>query len=87
MTSKGVFTTPDMSNHRHIKPKTRQTPDTSNSRHIKPQTHQTSDKEYRAANYTTNKNTFSYLNWNPILKLENKSEFRLICKKVFLFVV
>ena len=38
MTSKGVFTTPDMSNHRHVKPKTHQTPDTSNLRYIKPQT-------------------------------------------------
>ena len=49
-------------NPRHIKPQTRQTPDTSNLRHIKPQTHQASDKEYRAANYTTDKNTFSYFN-------------------------
>ena len=45
-------------NPRHIKPQTGQTQDTSNPRHIKPKTHQTSDNEYRAANYTTNKNTF-----------------------------
>ena len=56
------LTTPDTSNQRHVKPLTLQTPDTSNLRHIKPQTHKTSDKEYRAANYTTDKNTFSYFN-------------------------
>ena len=47
-------------NPRHINPQTRQTPDTSNLRNFKPKTHQTSEKEYRAANYTTDKNTFSY---------------------------
>ena len=36
------------------------TPNTSIPRHIKPNTHQTLDKEYRAANYTTDKNTFLY---------------------------
>ena len=40
-------------------PQTRQTPDTSDLRHI---IHQTSDKEHRAANYTTDKNIFSYFN-------------------------
>ena len=69
-------------NLRHIKPKTRQIPDTSNLRHIKPQTHQTSDKEYRAANYTTDNNTFSCCNWNPNWKLENPSDFRLKYEKV-----
>ena len=69
-------------NPRHVKPKTRQTPDTSNLRHIKPQTHQTSDKEYRAANYTTDKNTLSYFNWNSIWKLENKSVFHFILRKI-----
>ena len=51
-----------MHNPRHVKPKTCKTPDTSNPRHIKPMTHKTSDNECRAANYTTNKNTFSYFN-------------------------
>ena len=74
-------------NLRHVKPMTRQTPDTSNLRHIKPQTHQTPDKEYRVANYTTDENTFSYFNWNPIRKLENKTDFHLKYEKVFLFVV
>ena len=38
-------------------PQTHQTPDMSNPRHIKPKTHQTSDNEYRAANYTADKNS------------------------------
>ena len=58
-------------------------PDTSNPRHIKPTTHQTSDKEYRAANYTTDKNTFSYFNWNPIWKLENELDFQIFLQKNF----
>ena len=37
----------------HSQPLTHQTPDTSN-----PKTHQTTDKEYRAVNYTKNKNAF-----------------------------
>ena len=58
------FTTPDTLNPRHIKPRhvkpqTCQTPDISNPRHIKPKTHRNSDNEYRAANYTTDKYTFS----------------------------
>ena len=49
------FTTPDILKLRHVQPQTNIT-----------KTHQTSDKEYRAANNPTDKNTFSQFNWNPI---------------------
>ena len=71
----------------HSQPQTRQTPDTSNPRHIKPQTHQTSDKEYRAANYTTDKNTFSYFKWKSVLFSSFQIGFQLKYEKVFLSVV
>ena len=74
-------------NHRHVKPKTHQTPDSSNLRHIKPQTHQTSDKEYRATNYTTDKNTFLYFKWKSDLFSSFQIGFQLKYEKVFLSVV
>ena len=63
------------------------TPDMSNPRHIKPQTHQTSDKEYRAANYRTDRNTFSYFKSKSDLFSSFQIGLQLKYEKVFLSIV